>query len=90
MSNMKPADELLQIRARIKELTAREEELKEGFKSGDLVRSGDFAIVTVTKRKSKRFDRKAAEAEVGSLVRFDVEGEAVVVRVEELSDHHAA
>ncbi len=90
MSNMKPADELLQIRNRIKELTAREEELKEGFKAGSLSRSGDFAIVSVTKRKAKRFDRKAAEAEVGSLARFDVESEQTVIRVEELTDHHAA
>jgi hypothetical protein len=90
MSNMKPADELLTVRRRIKELQGREEELKEGFKTGALNRSGDFAIVSVTKRKSKRFDRKAAEAELGSLKKYDVDGEAVVVNVEELTDHHAA
>ena len=90
MSNMKPADELLQVRKRIKELQAREDELKEGFKAGTLSRSGDFAIVTVTKRKAKRFDRKAAEVELGSLKKFDIEGEAIVVGVEELDTTHAA
>lgn len=90
MKNMKPADELLFVRERIKELQAREAELKDGFKFGELDTAGDYAIVILTKRKSKRFDRKAAEAELGSLSRFDVEGETAVLRVEELTNPDAA
>jgi hypothetical protein len=90
MSNMKPADELLSIRQRIKELQDREAELKDGFKSGQLDRGGDFAVVAVTRRYTKRFDRKAAEDELGSLSRFDVPTEQVVVRCEELVNPNAA
>lgn len=85
-TNMHPADELLFIRQRIKEFQVREDELKSGFKSGDLETAGQFSVVTVTKRKSKRFDRKAAEAELGSLSRFEVETESTVIRAEELAN----
>ena len=90
MSNMKPADELLFVRERIKELKAREDELKAGFKSHELDASGDFALVVMSQRKSKRFDRKAAEAELGDLSKFDVVSESTVIKVEELSNPDAA
>lgn len=90
MKNMKPADELLFVRERIKELQARETELKDGFKSGELETDGDYAIVVVSSRKSKRFDRKAAEEELGDLSRFDVAGASTVIKVEELSNPDAA
>jgi hypothetical protein len=83
-TNMKPADELLSIRQRIKELQEREGELKDGIKSGALPADGQFAIARVVKRKSSRFDRKAAEKELGDLSRFNVEGEAIAVLVDEL------
>lgn len=90
MKNMKPADELLFVRERIKELQQREAELKEGFKTGELETDGDYALVCMAKRKTKRFDRKAAENELGDLTRFDVEGESLVIRVEELTNPDAA
>lgn len=90
MTNLKPADELLSIRQKVKELQDRETELKEGFKSGDLECGGDFAVVVVSKRKTKRFDRKAAEAELGSLSRFEVETDQIVIRCEELVNPNAA
>jgi hypothetical protein len=90
MSNKKPADELLFIRERIKQLQAREAELKDGIRSGALDNFGDYAIAAISKRKTKRFDRKAAEAELGDLSRFDVEGETIVIRVEELTNPDAA
>lgn len=90
MKNMRPADELLFVRNRIKELQTREGELKDGIRSGELESFGDYAIAAVTKRKTKRFDRKAAERELGDLSRFDVEGEAIVIRVEELTNPDAA
>lgn len=90
MSNMKPADELLWVRERIKALKAREDELRVGMVDGSLDRSGDFAVVFITKRPSKRFDRKAAEAELGSLSRFETTTESTVVRVEQLETPDAA
>lgn len=90
MINMKPADELLATRQKIKELQDREKELRDGMVSGKFDTHGDFAAVLITKRKAKRFDRKAAEAELGSLSRFDVETESTVVMVEELQNPDAA
>lgn len=90
MINMKPADELLATRQKIKELQDREKELRDGIVSGDLETHGEFAVVLITKRKAKRFDRKAAEKEIGSLSRFDIETESTVVRVEELQNPDAA
>lgn len=90
MSNMLPADELFAVRAKIKDLKAREDELSAGLKSGEYETHGAFTFAVVTKRKTKRFDRKAAEAELGDLSRFDVEGESTVLRVEELQNPDAA
>jgi len=90
MTNMKPADELLATRQKIKELRDREKTLRDGIVSGDFDTHGDFAAVLITKRKAKRFDRKAAEEELGSLSRFEVETESTVVRVEELENPDAA
>lgn len=90
MTNLKPADELLSVRQKIKELQDREKELRNGIVSGDLDTHGDFAAVLITNRKAKRFNRKAAEEELGSLSRFDVETVTTVVRVEELQNPDAA
>lgn len=84
MTNLKPADELLSVRAKIKELQAREAELKDELAKPDANLSGDFAVAYFVKRGSTRFDRKAAEAELGSLARFDVKGETVALMVNEL------
>lgn len=83
-TNMKPADELLTVRNRIKDLQAREAELKAGMKNGSLSTVGDFAIARFTRRKTSRFDRKAAEAELGDLSRFTVTGETLALQVDEL------
>ena len=84
-TNMKPADELLTVRNRIKELQAREKEISTGIKSGELDEAGDFAIARLVKRKTNRFDKKAAEAELGDLSRFNVQGETVALMVDELA-----
>jgi len=84
-TNLKPADELLSVRRRIKELQERENELKAGMQSGKMELSGDFAVAHFVKRGSTRFDRKAAEAELGSLARFDVKSETVALMVSELA-----
>jgi hypothetical protein len=83
-TNLKPVDELLSVRQRIKELQAREKELAEGIKSGELDSKGDFAIATISERNTTRFDKKAAEAELGDLSRFNVIGSSTVLRIEEM------
>ena len=83
-TNMKPADELLTLRQSIKEMQAREKEIKEGMASGDMPTDGDFAIARFVKRNSKRFDRRAAEKELGSLARFEVATETSALMVDEL------
>lgn len=85
-TNMKPADELATVRAKIKSLQKREAQLKDGFKNGEYSEQGDFAFVSVSERNSKRFDRKAAEAELGDLSRFEVEISAVYITVHEVND----
>lgn len=83
-TNMKPADELLSIRQKIKALQEREAEIKAAMVAGAADLSGDFAVARLTTRKTTRFDRKAAEAELGPLDRFEVCGEAITLLVEEL------
>ena len=85
-TNLKPADELLSVRQKIKALQAREAELKDGMANGELPMDGDFAIATFTTRNSSRFDRKAAESELGDLSRFDVKAETKVLTVSELQE----
>lgn len=85
-TNLKPADELLSIRQRIKALQAREDEIKAGMKSGELEMSGDFALASLSTRNSSRFDRKAAENELGDLSRFEVKTEITVLTVSELEE----
>lgn len=81
-TNMKPADELYQVRQQIKALTERESAIKAAILGGLAETHGDFAVAWIVRRATTRFDRKAAEAELGSLARFDVkgEGEAVMVK----------
>jgi hypothetical protein len=85
MSNLKLADELLTVRQKIKDLQAREGEIKDALQKDGADLSGNFAVAYFVKRASSRFDRKAAEAELGSLARFDVKGETVALMVNELA-----
>lgn len=82
-TNLKPADELKSVRDRIKELQAREAILREGIIAGDMDSVGVMAIAFVTKAQRRSFDRKAAEAELGDLSRFDHSVETITVRVQE-------
>jgi hypothetical protein len=82
-TNMKPADELKTIRDQIKVLQAREAELREGIISGKLDSVGHFAVAIMVKQNRKTFDRKAAEAELGDLSRFEVKGQITMLRVQE-------
>jgi hypothetical protein len=55
------------------------------MQSGELNMAGDFAVARFVKRATSRFDRKAAEKELGSLARFDEKGETVALMVDELA-----
>ncbi|WP_313349808.1 hypothetical protein [Paracoccus sp. (in: a-proteobacteria)] len=83
-TNLKPADELLSIRQNVKQLQAREAEIKAAMIAGEMELSGDFAIAEIKERATSRFDRKAAEAELGDLSRFEVKSTATVLNVTEL------
>lgn len=85
MTNMKLADELLSVRQKIKDLQTREGQIKDELSKDGADLSGQFAVAYFVKRGSTRFDRKAAEAELGSLARFDVKGETVALMVNELA-----
>ena len=82
-TNMKPADELKTIRDQIKALQAREAELRDGLIAGEMDLVGNFAIASVTRQTRKTLDRKAAEAELGSLAKFEKPTEVTVVKVED-------
>lgn len=86
MTNMKLADELLSVRQKIKDLQTREGQIKDALSKEGADLSGQFAVAFFVKRGSTRFDRKAAEAELGSLARFDVKGETVALMVNELAE----
>lgn len=90
-SNLKPVDEFFSVREKIKELKVREDELKQLI--SDLSpeeRVGDFALVSISERKSKRFNRKAAEQELGDLSRFETSSISKVFRAEPLENPDAA
>lgn len=84
MTNLKLADELFTVRQEIKRLQAREAEIKDALSAPDADLSGAYTIAHWVKRGSTRFDRKAAEKELGPLDRFDVNGETVALMVSEL------
>ncbi len=85
-SNLPPVDEILKIREQIKALKAREAELKALIVSGEASKEGHFVRAQLITRKSKRFDRQAAEAELGDLTRFLVETEATILKLEAIED----
>ncbi|MBR0914891.1 hypothetical protein [Bradyrhizobium japonicum] len=57
--NRKPADELADIRAQIKILEVREEELRAGFILGNLDPDGDDHIVVVETKVNERIDGRS-------------------------------
>jgi len=85
-SNLHPADEIQKIRERVKELKTREAELKAMIITGEASKEGQFVRAQLITRKSKRFNRQAAETELGSLDRFLVETEATILKLEIIED----
>lgn len=60
-SNLHPVDEIQKIREQVKALKAREAELKAMIVSGEASKEGQFVRAQLITRKSKRFNRQAAE-----------------------------
>jgi len=85
-SNLPPVDEILKIREQIKALKAREAELKALIVSGEASTEGHFVRARLITRKSKRFDRQAAEVELGDLTRFLVETKVTILKLEAIKD----
>ena len=85
-SNLRPVDEIQKIREQVKALKAREAELKAMIVSGEASMEGQFVRAQLIARMSKRFNRQAAEAELGSLDRFLVETEATILKLEIIED----
>ena len=83
MTNLHTIDE---IREQVKALKAREAELKAMIVSGEASKEVQFVRAQLITRKSKRFNRQAAEAELGSLDRFLVETEATILKLEIIED----
>jgi len=86
LPNLAPVDEIQKIREQIKTLKAREAELKSLIVSGEASKEGHFVRARLIARKSKRFDRQAAEAELGDLTRFLVETEATILKLEPIEE----
>ena len=85
-SNLRPVDEIQKIREQVKALKTREAELKAMILSGETSQEGQFVRAQLITRKSKRFNRQAAEVELGSLDRFLVETEATILKLEIIED----
>jgi len=75
-----------EIREQVKALKARKAELKAMIVSGEASKEVQFVRAQHITRKSKRFNRQAAEAELGSLDRFLVETEATILKLEIIED----
>jgi hypothetical protein len=86
LSNLHPADEIQKIREQVKELKAREAELKAQIVSGKASKEGQFVRAQLFTQVTRRFDRQAAEAEFGNVDRFFVETKALVLKLEEIDD----
>lgn len=66
--NRKSADELADIRAQIKVLEAREEELREGFILGNLDPDGDDHVVVVETKVNERIDGRSMRQNVNEAI----------------------
>lgn len=85
-TNRKPPDELADVRERIKELKAREDELRELLITGEADLVGDDFAATISKVMSERIDSTKLRKELGleKLRPFLVPSERTVVNVERM------
>lgn len=65
ISNRKPADELADVRERMKALREREAILREQMISGDVDLTGDSYEVIISKTKTEKVDTAAMKRELG-------------------------
>ena len=64
-TNRKPADELFEVREKIRVLKDREEILRARFLAGDADPVGDDYEVVITKTKTERVDTAALKRDLG-------------------------
>jgi len=85
-TNRKPPDELADVRERIRELKAREDELRELLIAGECELVGDDFAAVISKVVSERIDTARLRAELGTerLRPFLVPSERTVVNVERM------
>jgi hypothetical protein len=85
-TNRKPPDELADVRERIKELKAREDELRELLIAGEADPIGDDYAAVISKVVSERIDTTRLRRELGleRLRPFLVPLESTVVKVERM------
>jgi len=87
-TNLAPADRLARVREDIRILKAEEEELKDGFKAGDLDTVGDEHVVVITTSRSEKIDTQALKREWGmaKLRPFVTETETTFVKLKKRAD----
>ncbi|MGY3615696.1 hypothetical protein [Bradyrhizobium sp. USDA 10063] len=85
-TNRKPPDELADVRERIRELKAREDELRDMLIAGACDPIGDDYAATISKVKSERIDSTKLRKELGLqfLRPYLVPSESTVVKVERM------
>ena len=83
-TNRKPADELADVREKIRELKAREDRLREMMISGEAELMGDEFLASVVVRASERVDtvRMKKELDPAVLEPFLVVGKTTTVKVD--------
>lgn len=86
LTNRKPADELAWLRERIKELQANEDYIKRMIREGKMSPHGDEFRAEVQTKTQSRFDKKAAEEELGDLSRFKYDVDVTMVRLVPVTD----
>lgn len=81
LTNRKPADELAWLREQIRDLKGREDYIRRMILAGKMDAEGDDFDALPSITVQNRFDRKAAEAELGDLSRFNTKVEVTQLRV---------
>lgn len=87
LSNTHPADELSLIRAEMRRLRTREQELRDGFVSGDLPSIGSIARIEVRHQQRRVFQRDLLPPAVLRDDRYWTTRVSPVVTLTEREDH---
>lgn len=83
LPNMHPADELSLVRAELRRLREREQQLRDGFLSGDLPRDGAIARVNLTVQRRRMLKRDQLPSHIQNDPRYWQMRESRVVEIED-------